>query len=112
MIRISRTVGLALCASIIGLQGCADIQKAIGNTKQAPDEFAVVAHPPLSVPPNFTLRPPTPGERRPQERDVTKNAERLVLGSGNRALFPAVLERYRLLRRVRQFRGRRRESPE
>ena len=85
MIRISRTVGLALCASIIGLQGCADIQKAIGNTKQAPDEFAVVAHPPLSVPPNFALRPPTPGERRPQERDVTKNAERLVLGSGNRS---------------------------
>ena len=52
MIGISRTVGLALCASIIGLQGCADIQKAIGNTKQAPDEFAVVAHA-LSVPPNF-----------------------------------------------------------
>lgn len=85
MIRVSRTVGLALCAAVIGLQGCSEIQKAVGNTKQPPDEFAVVARPPLSVPPNFSLRPPTPGEPRPQERDVTKNAERLVLGSGNQS---------------------------
>ena len=85
MIRVSRTVGFALCAVVIGLQGCSDIQKAIGNTKQAPDEFAVVARPPLSVPPNFSLRPPTPGEPRPQERDVTKGAERLVLGSGTQS---------------------------
>ncbi|MEQ8332365.1 DUF3035 domain-containing protein [Nisaea sp.] len=85
MIRVSRTVGLALCAAVIGLQGCSEIQKAVGNTKQPPDEFAVVARPPLSVPPNFSLRPPTPGEPRPQERDVTKNAERLVLGSGKQS---------------------------
>ena len=61
MIRTSRTIGLALCVVVTGLQGCADIQKTIGNTKQAPDEFAVVARPPLSVPLNFALRPPTPG---------------------------------------------------
>lgn len=85
MIRVSRTVGFALCAVVIGLQGCSEIQKAVGNTKQAPDEFAVVARPPLSVPPNFALRPPTPGEPRPQERDVTKSAERLVLGNGTRS---------------------------
>ncbi|WP_339853802.1 DUF3035 domain-containing protein [uncultured Nisaea sp.] len=85
MIRVSRTVGFTLCAVVIGLQGCSEIQKAVGNTKQAPDEFAVVARPPLSVPPNFALRPPTPGEPRPQERDVTKSAERLVLGNGSRS---------------------------
>ena len=85
MIRVSRTVGFTLCAVVIGLQGCSEIQKAVGNTKQAPDEFAVVARPPLSVPPNFALRPPTPGEPRPQERDVTKSAERLVLGNGNQS---------------------------
>lgn len=85
MIRVNRTVGFALCAVVIGLQGCGEIQKAIGNTKQAPDEFAVVARPPLSVPPNFALRPPTPGEARPQQQDMTRTAERLVLGNGNRS---------------------------
>lgn len=81
--RLGKVFGLALCAGALGLQGCSDISSAIGNKKQSPDEFAVVARPPLSLPPNFALRPPTPGEPRPQERDVTKSAERLVLGSGS-----------------------------
>jgi hypothetical protein len=85
MLRLGRVLGLTLCVGALGLQACSDIQSAIGNKKQSPDEFAVVARPPLSLPPNFALRPPTPGEPRPQERDVTKAAERLVLGSGNQS---------------------------
>ncbi|UUX51897.1 DUF3035 domain-containing protein [Nisaea acidiphila] len=82
MMRLGRVAGLALCVGALGLQACSDISSALGNKKQSPDEFAVVARPPLSLPPNFALRPPTPGEPRPQERDVTKSAERLVLGAG------------------------------
>lgn len=83
MIRVGKVLGLALCCGALGLQGCSDIRSALGNEKQSPDEFAVVARPPLSLPPNFALRPPTPGEPRPQERDVTRGAERIVLGTGN-----------------------------
>ena len=32
-----------------------------GLTKQSPDEFAVVTKAPLIIPPNFNLRPPSPG---------------------------------------------------
>ncbi|WP_193184307.1 DUF3035 domain-containing protein [Nisaea sediminum] len=85
MLSLGRVLGLTLCVGTLGLQACSDIQSAIGNRKQSPDEFAVVARPPLSLPPNFALRPPTPGEPRPQERDVTKAAERLVLGSGTQS---------------------------
>ena len=88
MIRVSRTVGFTLCAVVIGLQGCSEIQKAVGNTKQAPDEFAVVARPPLSVPPNFALRPAvsreTPGEAKMRQLLNTASAEPGIRQTVNR----------------------------
>ena len=38
------------------------IQETLGLNREAPDEFTVVSRPPLTVPPEFTLRPPSPGE--------------------------------------------------
>ena len=38
------------------------VREAIGLTRDAPDEFAVVSRPPLSIPPEFSLRPPRAGE--------------------------------------------------
>ena len=53
--------GLLMIASLTGLavlaSGCSSFDTAIGNTKKAPDEFQVVVRPPLTLPPNFTLRP-------------------------------------------------------
>lgn len=46
----------------IALAGCSGgVQESLGLKKKAPDEFAVVRHAPLSLPPNFDLRPPKPG---------------------------------------------------
>jgi hypothetical protein len=39
-----------------------NMQQSLGLNREAPDEFTVVSRPPLSVPPEFTLRPPRPGE--------------------------------------------------
>lgn len=36
-----------------------DIRDTLGLNKDAPDEFVVVSRPPLSVPPDFELRPPS-----------------------------------------------------
>ena len=38
-----------------------------GAKKFSPDEFKIVSHSPLTMPPNAELRPPRPGEPRPQE---------------------------------------------
>jgi hypothetical protein len=38
------------------------MREQLGLTRDAPDEFSVVSRPPLSLPPDFTLRPPKPGE--------------------------------------------------
>jgi hypothetical protein len=51
----------------ISLGGCSTIRDSIGQNKKAPDEFAVLARAPLSMPPNFNLRVPKPGAERPQE---------------------------------------------
>lgn len=46
------------------LAGCnsGGLQETLGLNREAPDEFTVVSRPPLSVPPEFSLRPPAPGE--------------------------------------------------
>jgi hypothetical protein len=57
--------GLGL--SGLTLSGCQSTRSALGMTKVVPDEFAVVTKAPLVVPPDYALRPPSPGEPRPQE---------------------------------------------
>lgn len=59
----------------IGLGGCSMFDN-IGNTKKtSPDEFKIVSHSPLTMPPNADLRPPRPGEPRPQETSPTDQAK-------------------------------------
>lgn len=53
-------------AIVILLSGCDKAKKALGQTKEAPDEFAVFQRAPLSIPPDYRLKPPKPGSERPQ----------------------------------------------
>lgn len=66
------------------LPGCADTKRALGYDKAPPDEFQVVSRAPLSLPPDFSLRPPTPGADRPQESNVRDQARRALAGTPNR----------------------------
>ncbi|MBR82941.1 MAG: beta-barrel assembly machine subunit BamF, partial [Magnetovibrio sp.] len=40
------------------LVGCDSVRKSFGGGKNAPDEFVVYKRPPLSLPPEYGLRPP------------------------------------------------------
>lgn len=51
-----------LCPVLIAGCSGADVKETLGLGRAGPDEFRVVSRPPLSVPPEFTLRPPLPGE--------------------------------------------------
>ncbi len=78
---MQRTIALAplLAAAVaIGLGGCGGVKRQLGLTKQAPDEFRVVKRAPLSLPPDFELRPPTPGAERPQEGTARDQARKVV----------------------------------
>jgi hypothetical protein len=73
---------VALATLAMGLGGCADARRAMGWEKAAPDEFRVVSRAPLSLPPDYALRPPQPGAARPQEASTQLAARQAVLSSG------------------------------
>lgn len=65
----------------LALSACSDFRESLGLGRSPPDEFAVVDRPPLSMPPDFGLRPPKPGAPRPQEVDMTQRASETLFGS-------------------------------
>jgi hypothetical protein len=73
-----------LCAAALiaaaGLGGCQSTSKALGIAKVTPDEFRVVTKAPLVVPPDYSLRPPAPGEPRPQELQPESAARAALAG--------------------------------
>jgi len=71
---------LALGLAALSLAACGDVRDDLGLGRSSPDEFAVVDRAPLSVPPEFTLRPPLPGAPRPQEVDQTQRADTTLFG--------------------------------
>ena len=68
---------------IVSLGGCGKTREAFGLQKVAPDEFAVVTRAPLAIPPDYGLRPPTPGAQRPQETTTKDEAKEILLSSGS-----------------------------
>ena len=76
---------LLVAATGFALSGCSFLTDAVGLGKHPPDEFQVVTHPPLEMPPNNDLSPPKPGAPRPQEESAPQVAEAAVLGSGGQA---------------------------
>jgi hypothetical protein len=72
------------------LAGCGDVRENLGLGRNTPDEFAVVDRPPLSMPPDFGLRPPKPGAPRPQDVDMTQKANNIVFaGSDDKSVTAA-----------------------
>ena len=65
---------LLLTASIgaLALSACS----SFAAERRTPDEFKVVTKSPLSVPPEYSLRPPPAGQAQPTE--VTRNADLVV----------------------------------
>ncbi len=69
----------------VALGGCSAFENLGGGKKVSPDEFKIVSHSPLTMPPNAELRPPRPGEPRPQETSTADQARE--------ALSPALASR-------------------
>jgi hypothetical protein len=78
--RLNRAAMAALGVAGLALGGCTHVSNALGVGKNSPDEFRVVARAPLVVPPDYSLRPPTPGEPRPQELQPESAAHVALLG--------------------------------
>lgn len=77
--RFNRAAVAVVLLAGAGLAGCTSATKALGGGS-APDEFRTVAMAPLVVPPDYSLRPPKPGEPRPQELQPESAARVALLG--------------------------------
>jgi hypothetical protein len=82
---VGRPGRLALPAILLvaglAVSGCGDARKAMGFDKNVPDEFKIVNRAPLSLPPDYALRPPQPGASRPQETAVPEQARQALIGA-------------------------------
>jgi|SRR5262245_8348232 len=81
--RRNQLTGLAILAVAVALSGCGDsFRESLGLNRNAPDEFQVIAHAPLTMPPDISLQPPAPGQARPQETSTRASAQSIVIHSG------------------------------
>ena len=73
---------LLLTGTALALAGCGNsdtLSRTFGLTRDAPDEFTVTTRAPLSMPPDFSLRPPRPGAPRPMEQSPRTQAEEALV---------------------------------
>src|SRR5215813_4853836 len=75
-------VGIICLGAPSLIAGCTDFKRSIGLEPTLPDEFAVESRAPLTIPPDFDLRPPTPGAPRPQEKSTNQQAKQLIEQAG------------------------------
>ena len=66
--------------SAVALFSCETAQEQLGLNKHSPDEFKVLKRAPLEMPPQYALRPPSPGAPRPQEQTSVDEAREAVFG--------------------------------
>jgi Protein of unknown function (DUF3035) len=83
----------AIVTAAVVLSACEGIKEQLGQTKQAPDEFRVVSRAPLSLPPDFSLRPPEPGVARPQEGTTAQQARKVVFRADEPKVAPVLVPR-------------------
>ncbi|WP_051881336.1 DUF3035 domain-containing protein [Parvularcula oceani] len=74
-----------LLSGLMLTSGCASLGKALGTGKNPPDEFAITTKAPLTVPPDYALRPPRPGETRPEESSTSDRAREILVGDASTA---------------------------
>ena len=74
-------LGGAVMLALLPLGGCSGdkLARTFGLTRDAPDEYTVTTRAPLSMPPDYNLRPPRPGAARPQEQSERQQAQEALV---------------------------------
>ena len=68
---------------MVVVSACGGPGNTLGFGKSPPDEFAVVRTPPLTVPPDYSLRPPELGASGLREEPISLQAQKQVFGTTN-----------------------------
>ena len=79
------TAAVLILSAASMLTGCEGARQALTQTKAGPDEFAVYTRAPLTIPPDYGLRPPSDGKTAETGSVTTREqSRRVLLGSSNR----------------------------
>ena len=78
-----RPTGLAILAVALALTACNPFRESMSLNRTAPDEFQVIAHAPLSMPPDIALRPSPSGTAPSQETPTQAESQSIVINSGD-----------------------------
>lgn len=70
---------LAVCATV-SLSACQNVKEQLGVGRNSPDEFTVVKRAPLTLPPEYNLRPPGEGIV-PPASDTSEQAKAVLMGA-------------------------------
>ncbi len=62
------------------VSGCSNVKQQLGVGRNSPDEFSVVKRAPLTLPPEYTLRPPAEGDL-PAASEVSAQAKATMMGA-------------------------------
>ena len=76
----SRPLTMFVLATSLMVAGCSSVRDELGLSKVGPDEFTVVTKAPLVVPPDFSLRPPAPGQKRLRDIKPRESAKTAIFG--------------------------------
>ena len=77
------TLRILIAASALGamgLTGCSSASKALGITRDAPNEFNILTKAPLVIPPEYNLRPPQTGVSSSENNYSQEAARKALLG--------------------------------
>jgi len=75
-----RVAGLGLALVLLGACSSGGVGDILGLEKRTPDEFNVVSRAPLTLPPNYGLRPPDPNSQRNQDLRPRESAQEALFG--------------------------------
>lgn len=68
--------------AVLGACTSGSVSEAVGLGKNVPDEFAVTKRAPLTLPPDYDLRPPRADAGAPDADNTTEQARQILTGGG------------------------------
>lgn len=80
---IKQHITVVMCLLLSACGGSDGFRETLGLNRKGPDEFQVLSRPPLTVPPEFNLRPPKQGAEYTPGVSATDQAHNRVLGADN-----------------------------
>ncbi|MCK5556112.1 MAG: DUF3035 domain-containing protein [Alphaproteobacteria bacterium] len=64
----------------VALSGCASVKSELGVGRNSPDEFMVIKRAPLTLPPEYTLRPPVAPNKSKSAEETAEKTRAALMG--------------------------------